>query len=185
MKIMVILEAMTDEHEHLAEMGKLLRERRDELGLSRAEIARRSEVTPTYIYLIEQARSPKGRNPYKPRSDVLLRWAGALELDQTEANHVLSLAGYEPVTAGDAWYEVVKSRSSGDTTDDASPGFHASLAQSRRGPTKKQMAQQRSELLDQVRELLHDAEEHGKWEAVAGQLQALLEFVRFQSNKES
>jgi transcriptional regulator with XRE-family HTH domain len=182
---MVILEAMDDEQEHLATMGRLLRERRDELGFSRAEIARRTEVTPTYIYLIEQARSPKGRNPYKPRSDVLLRWASALDLDQSEANHVLSLAGYEPVRASDAWYEVVKSRSSGQSADGQYPTAHAAPSRSRHAPTKKQIAKQRSELLAQVRELLHDAEEQGQWEAVTGRFQTLLDFVRFKSSTES
>jgi transcriptional regulator with XRE-family HTH domain len=182
---MDILQAMDDEHEHLAAMGKLLRGRRDDLGLSRAEIARRTEVTPTYIYLIEQARSPKGRNPYKPRSDVLLRWASALDLDQSEANNVLSFAGYEPMRAGDAWYDVIKSRASGENANAQSPAAHAVSTRSRRSPTKKEIANQRSELLDQVRELLHDAEEQGQWETVTGQLQSLLDFVRFQSSKES
>jgi transcriptional regulator with XRE-family HTH domain len=182
---MVILEAMDDGQEHLATMGKLLRERRDDLGLSRAEIARRTEVTPTYIYLIEQARSPKGRNPYKPRSDVLLRWASALDLDQSQANHVLSLAGYEPVRAGDAWYDVVRSRSSGENANTQDPAAQAFLPRSRRSPTKKEIAKQRSELLDEVRELLHDAEEQGQWEAVTGQLQTLLDFVRFESRTKS
>jgi transcriptional regulator with XRE-family HTH domain len=182
---MVILEAMDDGQEHLATMGKLLRERRDDLGLSRAQIARRTEVTPTYIYLIEQARSPKGRNPYKPRSDVLLRWASALDLDQSEANHVLSLAGYEPMRAGDAWYDVVKSRSSGEHATAQNPAAHTVSTRSHRSPTKKEIAKQRSELLDQVRELLHDAEEQGQWEAVTGRFQTLLDFVRFKSSTES
>jgi hypothetical protein len=65
------------------------------------------------------------------------------------------------------------------------PWFQPWLKGRNRSPTKKQIAKQRSELLDQVRELLHDGEEQGEWEAVTRQLQSLLDFVRFQSSTKS
>ncbi|GAC1629398.1 MAG: hypothetical protein NVS4B2_11480 [Chloroflexota bacterium] len=174
---MVILQAMTNELEDLTTMGSLLRERRDALGLSRAKIAGETGVTPTYIYLIEQSRSPKGRHAYKPRSDVLLRWAAALQLDLEEVNKLLRLSGYDPIESDDAWYHFLRSRATPVTG--ASKSAEPSAVATQRGPTKKEIAHQRAELLDEIRELFHEAVEQGQWEEVRSHMRTLIEHMKY------
>lgn len=82
---------------NLEELGTLLRGRRDALGLTRDGLARRIEVTPTYIFMIESARPRSGGSPSRPKRETLKRWLDVLGFDREEANRALELAGYHPL----------------------------------------------------------------------------------------
>src|SRR5947209_5974311 len=75
-------------------LGSALKERREALGIPRAEIARRVGVTATYIWLVEGARPRKSGQPSRPTQAVLERWARALGMDDRYARQLLIMAGY-------------------------------------------------------------------------------------------
>lgn len=78
----------------LERLGQELRERRERLRISRAELSRRVGLSPTYTWLIEQA-SPRDRGrPTRPSEDVLRRWTRALGMEEGETRRTLNLAGY-------------------------------------------------------------------------------------------
>jgi transcriptional regulator with XRE-family HTH domain len=85
----------------LAAMGKTLEERRREAGISRAEIARRVDVSTNYIWTVERARARKSGEPSQPSKDVLQRWIAALGWDDdAHRRMVMELAGHgEPSAA--------------------------------------------------------------------------------------
>jgi len=78
----------------LTRLGAALHERREALGIPRTEIARRVDVTPTYVWLIETAKTRSGGEPSRPTQSVLERWSVALGMDERYAKQVLALAGY-------------------------------------------------------------------------------------------
>lgn len=78
----------------LTRLGAALRERREALGIPRTEIARRVDVTPTYVWLIETAKTRSGGEPSRPTQSVLERWSVALGMDERYTKQVLALAGY-------------------------------------------------------------------------------------------
>jgi len=77
----------------LAELGKVLLERRESLGIPRAEIARRIGVTAGYVWMIERAKPRQRGMPSQPSEEVLKRWAKALGWDEPYVKQLLSLAG--------------------------------------------------------------------------------------------
>lgn len=78
----------------LTRLGAALRERREALGIPRTEIARRVDVTPTYVWLIETAKTRSGGEPSRPTRSVLERWSVALGMDERYTKQVLALAAY-------------------------------------------------------------------------------------------
>ena len=78
----------------LTRLGAALRERREALGIPRTEIARRVDVTPTYVWLIETAKTRSGGEPSRPTQSVLERWSVALGMDERYTKQLLALAGY-------------------------------------------------------------------------------------------
>lgn len=87
--------------EDLEQVGSLLRERREELGLRKSDVARRIGVTPAYVSLIETAAPRQvGRgNPTRAGADVLTAWARVLEMDDELSGRLLNLAGHTIVLA--------------------------------------------------------------------------------------
>src|SRR5207302_1952240 len=79
----------------LEQLGAALRERREALGIPRAELARRVGVTPTYIWLVENARPRKGGQPSRPAQAVIERWSRALGMDERSTRQALRMAGHE------------------------------------------------------------------------------------------
>jgi transcriptional regulator with XRE-family HTH domain len=78
----------------LATLGTDLRIRRRSLRIPSAELARRLEVSPTYVWLIEGAKRRSSGEPSRPSEDLLLRWTRVLGLDREETRRMLELAGY-------------------------------------------------------------------------------------------
>ena|SRR5947208_6400900 len=71
----------------LSELGSVLRERREAIGISKAEIARRVEVSESYVGMVERGK----RRPSKP---VLEPWAATLGWDEVYTQQLLALAGH-------------------------------------------------------------------------------------------
>jgi transcriptional regulator with XRE-family HTH domain len=72
---------------NLSELSRVLRERREAIGIPKAEIARRVEVSESYIAMIEQGER-------RPSKAVLERWAEALGWDAVYSHQLLVLAGH-------------------------------------------------------------------------------------------
>lgn len=73
----------------LLELGRVLQERREAIGIPKAEIARRVEVSESYIGMIEQGKR-------RPSKEKLERWADALGWDAIYTRQLLTLAGHIP-----------------------------------------------------------------------------------------
>jgi transcriptional regulator with XRE-family HTH domain len=86
------LDSMTDID--LSTLGAALRARRKSLRMPSAQLARRIEVSPTYIWLIEQAKPRSSGEPSRPSEELLLRWMRALGMDREEMYRMMELAGY-------------------------------------------------------------------------------------------
>jgi transcriptional regulator with XRE-family HTH domain len=87
----------------LVELGRALQERRQAVGIPRAEVARRTGVSSNYIWAIERARKRKGGNPSQPSKEILERWAKALGWDEVYTRQILALAGHgDPKTPVEA-----------------------------------------------------------------------------------
>jgi len=78
----------------LERLGRELRGRRRALRIPSAELARRISVSPTYVWLIEQAKPRPRGEPSRPSEELLDRWTMALGMDDGEAQHIRELAGY-------------------------------------------------------------------------------------------
>jgi len=75
------------------DFGAAVRARRERLGISLNQLARRARVDPAYIHRIE---SRAVERPPLPRRPVVLAIAAALELDRRQTDHLLTQAGYAP-----------------------------------------------------------------------------------------
>jgi transcriptional regulator with XRE-family HTH domain len=71
----------------LLELARVLRERREAIGIPKAEIARRVEVSESYVAMVEQGKR-------RPSRAVLERWAAALGWDEVYTQQLLTLAGH-------------------------------------------------------------------------------------------
>jgi transcriptional regulator with XRE-family HTH domain len=169
----------------LRRLGSVLREQREAVGIPAAEIARRVGVSPTYIWMVEQARPRKGGEPSRPSEPVLERWTRALGMDARYARQVLLLAGYGE--------ENPESRPTprlpappparaqiampGAPSPEPGPPMMDALFQpvARFEPPPELRA---DVLTDEVRETLREAEGQGRLEETAGLLEQFLAFLR-------
>jgi transcriptional regulator with XRE-family HTH domain len=71
----------------LLELGRVLRERRESIEISKAAIARRAEISDSYVVMVEQGSR-------RPSKAVLERWAAALGWDEASTRQVLTMAGH-------------------------------------------------------------------------------------------
>jgi transcriptional regulator with XRE-family HTH domain len=118
-------------------LGGILRRRREQLGLSMREAARRMGISPSYLVALEQGRNPStGRAPV-PSAPILAAIGRALDIElatlldasgapvsssthlllyQTGTGHQSPLEAARRLFAGqvDAWIEIVDPRSSDD-----------------------------------------------------------------------
>lgn len=78
----------------LIELGRMLEARRKELGLSRAELARRVGKTPNYLWMVERAHLREGSKPPRPTMQALDQWVRALRWNRELHERVMQLAGY-------------------------------------------------------------------------------------------
>jgi transcriptional regulator with XRE-family HTH domain len=73
----------------LAELASVLREQRELIGIPKAEIARRVQVSEGYVLMVEQGKR-------RPSRAVLERWASVLGRDAGFTRKLLALAGHIP-----------------------------------------------------------------------------------------
>jgi transcriptional regulator with XRE-family HTH domain len=78
----------------LETLGRLLRQRREDLGISRAGLARRLGVSANYLWMIEAAIDRAGGAPSRPGEDLLGRWSDALAISALYRHYFMRLAGY-------------------------------------------------------------------------------------------
>jgi transcriptional regulator with XRE-family HTH domain len=64
-------------------LGDMLRQRRDLLGLSMRETARRIGISPSYLVALEQGRNPSTGRPPVPSPKILVALGRVLEIDLT------------------------------------------------------------------------------------------------------
>jgi transcriptional regulator with XRE-family HTH domain len=77
----------------MGDFGSAVRARREGLGMSLNQLARRAQVDPAYIHRIESQSMDR---PPLPRRQVVLAIAAALGLDRRQTDHLLTQAGYAP-----------------------------------------------------------------------------------------
>jgi transcriptional regulator with XRE-family HTH domain len=82
----------------LKELGRLLRNRRQALGIPAAVVARRAGIGRTTLWQVERGENPRTGKPSRPGKDKLERWAAALGFDRSELPGLMELAGYASAT---------------------------------------------------------------------------------------
>lgn len=153
----------------LATLGKVLKERREAIGMARTELAARIDRTPTYVYLIEETRSARGRRPTRPRSSVLLTWAEQLGMEKRYAHQLLLLAGYDPSDP-----DRTRTPSQRLSSEDAELASRI-VSSPVRFPEPIRL--ESKVLLDQMEGLLTSSSRHGRQVEVTNLLRTLLDFV--------
>src|SRR5438309_1272375 len=78
----------------LQELARVLEERREAIGIPRAELARRVGVSTNYVWMVERAKPREDGQPSQPSKDVLERWAEKLGWDEPYTKQLLILAGH-------------------------------------------------------------------------------------------
>ena len=78
-----------------SEIAKLLRAARARAGVSQLELSLRLGVSQRHVGFVERDRS-------RPSRALLSSWLDALELDASQRSAAMLLAGYAPITAGQA-----------------------------------------------------------------------------------
>jgi transcriptional regulator with XRE-family HTH domain len=83
----------------LKKLAEVLTARRERIGISRAELARRAKLGRSTLWIYERGESPVTGEPTKPAKDKLERLAAALTFNPDEHQmflaQLLELAGYE------------------------------------------------------------------------------------------
>jgi transcriptional regulator with XRE-family HTH domain len=77
----------------LTTLAAILRDGRQAIGMSRAELARRLGVTAHYVWQVEQANARDTRRLVRPSIAVLTRWSALLGWDERALHHLLILSG--------------------------------------------------------------------------------------------
>lgn len=83
----------------LPKLGELLMTRRTKAGITRPGLAKRVEVSPSYVWLVEKAVPRKDGKCTRPSRDVLERWTAFLGWDREHQEQILGMAGYEVAAA--------------------------------------------------------------------------------------
>ncbi len=81
----------------LKALGERLEERRRDIGLPRAELARRIGATENYVWMIERAKRRQNGEPSRPAKELLERWVSALRWGPEQERAVMNAAGYGEV----------------------------------------------------------------------------------------
>lgn len=85
----------------LEKLGATMQERRTALGIPRAVVARRIGVSPSYLWMLEEAKPRASGEPSRPSRALLQSWGHALGLDEEGTVYVMSLADYEAQDHGE------------------------------------------------------------------------------------
>ena len=150
----------------LVELGRVLQERRKALGIPQAELARRIEVSASYVWMIEQAKRRESGEPSQPSEVLLEKWADALGWDDPYTRQLLALAGHTTPSST------------------STPSLPFGGAGALHFPQPRSMEEE--VLVEELRELLTLAREHEeKWEEVVGLLRSFLRWLRFRVRGES
>jgi predicted transcriptional regulator len=81
----------------LKRVGQWLRTRRTEQHIARTDLARRVGVSPTYLWMVEEARERANGEASQPSQFLLRQLATELGMSEQESHDLLRLAGYSPV----------------------------------------------------------------------------------------
>jgi transcriptional regulator with XRE-family HTH domain len=65
----------------MTDLGGIIRRRRDQLGLSIRETARRMDISPSYLVALEQGRNPSTGRPPVPSPKILVAIGQVLEIE--------------------------------------------------------------------------------------------------------
>jgi predicted transcriptional regulator len=84
----------------LKRVGRWLRTRRTEQHIARTDLARRVGVSPTYLWMVEEARERANGEASQPGQPLLSQLATELGMTDQESHDLLRLAGYTPVEDG-------------------------------------------------------------------------------------
>lgn len=180
----------------LPALGRDLRARRKALRLPSAELARRIGVSPTYVWLIEQAKPRSNGEPSRPSEDVLSSWTAVLGLDEEEAQRLRELAGYFGPPPSPSLFSIpepphshqsdrragslsMRTRSS-TPADESFLGTAAPLAgmpAERDGQAPAEETE--DELIRRLQQVLHIAEATGRWDEAAVLMRSFLRWLRF------
>jgi transcriptional regulator with XRE-family HTH domain len=83
----------------LKKLSEVLTQRIEQIGISRAELARRAKVSRSTLWIYERGESPETGEPTRPSKDKLERIAVVLTFNPDERQRflaqLLELAGYE------------------------------------------------------------------------------------------
>src|SRR5918999_3428212 len=138
----------------LLELARVLRERREAIGIPKAEIARRAEVSESYVAMSEQGKR-------RPSKAVLERWAAALGWDAVYTRQLWALAGHITLEQ--------------DSTPSPSLPFAAGalhLTQPRR--------MERERVIQEILGVLNRAEVSKEaWQETLGLLESFVEWLKF------
>jgi transcriptional regulator with XRE-family HTH domain len=188
----------------LATLGTDLRIRRRSLRIPSAELARRLEVSPTYVWLIEGAKRRSSGEPSRPSKDLLLRWTRVLGMDREETRRMLELAGYfdvdldvptlqrtralysSPPPTERSW-AVADQRQDSEGSAMMESMLDVRLAEEStdartrrwRRSDRDETASVEQRLVDRMRRLLLDARLNGRQEEVQGLLDSYLRWLGF------
>lgn len=78
----------------LIKLGEILKEKRDELGISLRDAGELIGISHNYLSILEKAMDPRSAAPIKPTIDTLKLICDAYNLD---INKLLSLSGYTDI----------------------------------------------------------------------------------------
>jgi Helix-turn-helix domain len=78
----------------LLQLGDLLKQWRERLGLRRVDVARRVGISPSYVAVVEDAIVRPGGKPSRPKQPLLRAWCRALGMTRQDLALALDYAGY-------------------------------------------------------------------------------------------
>ncbi|WP_425447782.1 helix-turn-helix domain-containing protein [Dethiothermospora halolimnae] len=79
---------------NLVKLGNLLKDKRNQMGLSLRDASKLIGISHNYLSIIEKAKDPRSESPIKPTIDTLKMISDAYNLN---INNLLELAGYEDI----------------------------------------------------------------------------------------
>ncbi len=77
---------------NLVKLGNILKNKREELGLSLRDASKLVSLSHNYLSVLEKAKDPKSNMPIKPTIDTLKLLSDGYKMD---INELLVLAGYD------------------------------------------------------------------------------------------